>query len=184
VTGVDLAPLNIEWGVQHPQSNYSAVVGDVEEVKTFEPHSFDVILSFMFLHHFPSLSVSRALDSFCTWLKPNGLVVVYEPNGSNPAIRLPNMFGRLFALANPRASHATKNEVTHGYQTYRHEFLKRGFAEIERSAWTSKSLKIPPGSGWLILVLHVFRRFSLSLTEALPFPWSNANLTLVYKKAK
>ncbi|MCL4486904.1 MAG: class I SAM-dependent methyltransferase [Chloroflexi bacterium] len=184
VTGVDLAPLNIEWSIQHPQRNYTPVVGDVEDVKAFQSQAFDVILSFMFLHHFPSLSASRALENFSTWLKPGGLVIVYEPNGSNPAIRLPNILGRIIAWANPRALHATRNEVTHRYQTYRQEFLRRGFVEIQRTAWTSKSLKVPPGSGWLILVLHVFRRLSLSLTGALPFPWSNANLTLVYKKAR
>jgi len=182
VTGVDLAPLNIAWSHQHPQANYVGVVGDVEDSGLFDASTFAVVLSFMFLHHLPDLSASRALDNLFTWLKPGGLVIVFEPNGSNPAVALPNSIGRILATVNPLASHATRNEVTHRYPSYHREFMRRGFTEVQTSSWTSKSIRIPPGSGWSIRLLHVLRIASFALTSALPFPFSAANLALVFKR--
>ncbi len=87
VIGIDISPGMIEENRRRSRvySWYFSFVHDVENTTTiledFGP--FDSILCINFLHHFRDRS--KVLNNFHCWLKSNGYIYIYEPNGANPA---------------------------------------------------------------------------------------------------
>lgn len=97
------------------------IIDDAENSYLFPENRFDVILSVCFLHHFPD--VDKMMDNFSRWLKPNGYLIVYEPNGDNLINKLSKQLRKIIEISLGkdhliRKKIATPNETDHVLNTY------------------------------------------------------------------
>ncbi len=108
VTGVDLSPGMIELnhrlneGVEH----YTAHTGDLEDPELFDAETFDAVICFNVLHHFPDCG--QVIDNFARWLKDKGEVFCEEPNGGNPTNRISKAGRAVVNAVFPRFLHDKK----------------------------------------------------------------------------
>lgn len=119
IIGVDLSPKSI--AANQNSKNYQAIVGDLEDQSLFQPKSFDVVLCVNILHHFPDLTI--VMQNLSYWLKDGGKIVIVEPNGNNPVMRLSFILRRCleFVVGKDfivRHKIATPNEVHHTFAYY------------------------------------------------------------------
>lgn len=110
VTGVDLSPRMTARANRGAPAGFRAVAGDLEDARLFAPASFDGIVFGQVLHHFPH--PEPVLRNCARWLKPDGWIVIVEPNGANPVNRLGKAAGSVLRRF-PRfqQSMGTVNEV-------------------------------------------------------------------------
>jgi 2-polyprenyl-3-methyl-5-hydroxy-6-metoxy-1,4-benzoquinol methylase len=122
---VDLSPKMIEHVNTKKIPNLTAIIGDLENERLFEEKFFDVVICFGVLHHFPD--IGQVVRNISKWLKPNGTLICYEPNGSNPLNFISNkillkmllLINKKFVLNNDLAS---VNETHHTIATYHKQF--------------------------------------------------------------
>lgn len=113
VTGIDLSPEAIdfanEWAAKEKLS-FKGIVGDAEKLPSKEG-TFDLVFFGAVLHHFPNCT--QAIIEAKRVLKKRGRLVLVEPNGYNPALRISRFFARLLPVRYASEIHATKNETIH-----------------------------------------------------------------------
>jgi SAM-dependent methyltransferase len=91
VTGVDLSPIQIEQARRSvPRARF--LVGDIME-QTFEPDSFDAVVSFYALFHLPREEHRPLLERIARWLRPGGHVLLTVGRTSRPGYTEPDFFG-------------------------------------------------------------------------------------------
>jgi hypothetical protein len=78
-----------------------------------------------FLHHFEDLS--PIINKLGCFLKKDGEIVIMEPNGSNPVIKMTELIRKKVWPFNTMASLGTMNETNHSAEKYLVEFKKAGF---------------------------------------------------------
>lgn len=133
ITGIDISPKMIERA-HLSSSKYTGVCGDLEDYEIFKSNSFDVILCFFVLHHFPS--IKKIFISIKKWTKRNGILIIVEPNGENlvshisRALRLfvEKTLGKEFII---KRKMATPNEINHTYSSYAKQLSKNGFTVLD-----------------------------------------------------
>lgn len=86
IVGADINKKFIRKIIQQNNPRYKAVHGNLENKKLFKPNSFDSIIFPYVLHHFPS--IDKVMENSHTWLKKNGIIIIIDPNGSNPILKL------------------------------------------------------------------------------------------------
>lgn len=180
VIGVDISPKMVQEANLNPVHGFTAIEEDIERPDLFKPASLDSILCCAILHHFPSIQASCLLENFSCWLKPGGLVFVWEPNGSNPMIKMPNMLGRKFRNF-LFSEHISPNEVVHTFPTYKKAFKEAGFTLVDVNVWTNKSVGLYHG---LLAFWTLTKEFLLSISRVLPFPYGGSALFMIFKGAK
>jgi SAM-dependent methyltransferase len=72
--------------------NLKLLKGDVENLSKYHENYFDTVCIFLALHHLPNHR--RFLGEVMRTLKPEGVFVLVEPNGSNPLRGLVDLIGR------------------------------------------------------------------------------------------
>jgi SAM-dependent methyltransferase len=77
LTGIDLDKDALEVRKNEEKDLHEAIVGDLRSASLM-PETYDVIYSSYVLEHVEG--AQRVLDNFCTWLKSNGLLIVYIPD--------------------------------------------------------------------------------------------------------
>lgn len=128
------------------EGRFFPFVGDVEYMAV-KPEAFDVCFGAGILHHLPSLSL--ALSEVARVLKGGGRVCFFEPNGSNPLMRLSYLLRILldnFITASGRFS--TVNEQTHPILFYERQ-LRNGFVDVEIKPVFIKLKRDPCYKGWM-----------------------------------
>lgn len=134
IYGVDISPQMIARANDGTKS-YRAIVGDLEKSNLFEKESFDSIICFLVLHHFPSLS--KIIKNFDLWLKKGGYIIIVEPNGVNLVARISYLLrksieivlGRSFIIKNKMA---TPNESIHTMADYNRYLDKNHFKVVQQ----------------------------------------------------
>ncbi len=135
VYGVDISPemirRNREYNEDAPR--YRCAVGDLEDQEIASPETYNAVLCFEFLHHFPN--PEQVIRNFYQWLKPGGKVYIFEPNGANVTNRIFKAVRRLIGVISPdlvtRYHLSSPNEVrNHFPQTYRSIAEKSGFTVV------------------------------------------------------
>lgn len=187
VIGVDISPEAVREANFNSVPGFTAIEGDLEKPDLFELASLDGILCCGILHHFPNIEASCLLRNFFRWLKPGGVVFVWEPNGSNPVMKISNILGK-FILRSPIkklnlfSQYISPNEVVHTFFTDKRAFQKRGFTLVNTTTITAKTnlASLPR----LLAILIVVKRFLLLLLKILPFPYGRPALFMVFKSTK
>jgi len=181
VIGVDISPEMAQDANFNPVLGFTAIEGDIEKPDLFESESIDGILCCGILHHFPSLEASCLLENFFRWLKPGGFVFTYEPNGSNPIMKISNIFGKIFSKINLFSQHISPNDVTHTYFTYRRAFQRRGFTLLSATTIMDKNVTPLPR---LLAISILIKQFLLSLSnKCFSFPCGGSALFMIFKVA-
>lgn len=85
-TGVDINDNFVKKVNRNKFKNYQAVIGNIEERKTFKPKSFNFIIFPYVIHHIPN--TKRLLENAYYWLKKDGFVIIFDPNASNLILKI------------------------------------------------------------------------------------------------
>jgi len=132
VVGVDLSEgmIALNQRLNANVAGYSSKTGDLEDAALFEPDSFDAVICFNVLHHFPDCG--RVIDNFSHWLKPGGEVYCEEPNGGNPTNRISKAGRGIVNTLFPHILHDKKlssenEERDYSMSEYEALFGARGF---------------------------------------------------------
>lgn len=111
VLGIDLNPKIVNKAQKEKTQNYDVLLGDIEDPTLFEQGTFDVIFCGCILHHLPS--IEKAIRNCNCWLKEGGIMLIIEPNGSNPINCLSNIVGTILRRFEQFSRNiGTKNEVS------------------------------------------------------------------------
>ena len=98
VIGIDLSKKMMHnSGSAAKETHFFKVCADVSDLP-FENNVFDCVFYGFSLHHMPNISSSLKEAFRC--LKPGSLLVLVEPNGSNPIRRISTVIGRIFNRTN------------------------------------------------------------------------------------
>jgi 2-polyprenyl-3-methyl-5-hydroxy-6-metoxy-1,4-benzoquinol methylase len=126
VTGIDLSRVLVKAANEMAKKDkvkYRAIAGDVFEYKG---RGYDMVLCVGFLHHFTDIRpIVKKMKEF---LKPGGLVVMIEPNGSNMAVRVTEWVRKHVWPFNAMPNIGTLNETSHSVEKYLAEFKGAGYA--------------------------------------------------------
>ena len=145
VLGIDIAPAMVEWNRLHPFENFTSVCGDLEDASAFEPSSFDIVLLPNVLHHFPDCST--VVENVSRWIKPGGMVILFEPNGSSPVSKLSKSVRHLLEkLFGPEKTVkkwglATVNETDHSMGRYVRLLEESGFSILYKTTLHTTKLR-------------------------------------------
>lgn len=141
---------------------YKAMLGDLNKVPAKGRH--DIVLCPMVLHHFVDLDA--IMPQLVARLKPGGVVVAMEPNGSHPAIKISEFFRRRLPFIARRADIASPNETNHRRSDYAAAFIKAGLTVESMTAVRTQQVmgdygvvanlllrakKLAMDLGWLLL---------------------------------
>ncbi|MBI5122353.1 methyltransferase [Candidatus Roizmanbacteria bacterium] len=111
ISGIDLNKKFIKFATATGVYN-KAICGNIEKENIFKKSEFDTIVCLNLLHHFPD--IKYVINNCYHWLKPNGYLIIADPNGSNLILKI-SYFIRLFIrkfvrdnnCASPNESHKT-----------------------------------------------------------------------------
>jgi ubiquinone/menaquinone biosynthesis C-methylase UbiE len=92
VIGIDISKEMLKNVQQDHSSDFLRVCGDAEYLP-FREKMADCVFYGFSLHHIPA--ISQSLKEAYRCLKPGGLLVLIEPNGTNPVRRLSAIIGKL-----------------------------------------------------------------------------------------
>lgn len=181
VIGIDISPEMVKNANHRKVKGYNAETKDLEVKSNFRANSFLLILCPGVLHHLPSLVDGRAIKNFRHWLKPNGWVVCWEPNGSNPITILSKILFKLVYRFTGANGFATVNETNHTFKQYVLSFGGSGFKLIFSKSFSDKSTVI--FSNPVMQALVNIRWFLIRFIELLlPFPFSGVMLLMVFQR--
>ena len=147
----------------------------------FDSEIFDLIICPFILHHFPT--INTVLGNLTNWLKPNGFVIILEPNGSNPVGRISKfirhriefVFGKEFPI---KHGWSTPNETDHSMGTYL-DFLSNNYKILfsDIKYFFPKDMKIK-----LFSLMSIKKILVIVFSKILPSQYSGTTLTIIAKK--
>jgi SAM-dependent methyltransferase len=157
------------------------LVGDLEKLP-FRASSFDVCFFGYTLHHFPD--VHAPLAEAARVLKPGGKVVLLEPNGSNPGVKLSGKLENLVRGALAESGLDSPNETLHGLNCYINALRQEGIVDtLVKSHYSGGLPPLPRKCPKLIVILvHLRRLLYAFLSRVLPSPTNGADLLVIGTK--
>lgn len=184
VVGVDISSRMVEAAKRQPVSGFEAVVGDMETSDLFGEDEFDVVFCVWILHHFPHISL--LIQNFYRWLRPGGEVIIYDFNGSNPAIRVSNRLGRVYrsTFRSFRIGRivGTVNEVHHSPNSYFNALREAGFT-VESVRWHTPTFSVAKRGGRVRDAILAGREILYRISYLLlPHPYREQNIVIAGRK--
>ncbi len=193
VVGIDISPKTV--GVAKNRADEASVsflpiAGDLERLP-FKDSSFDMCFCGYTLHHFPDIGIT--VTELARALKPGGRIVVAEPNGSSPAVRLSNALENLLQGWLVRLGVDTPNEALHNHRVYVKALEQSGITDIKVDSCyfgglpplPKKSKKASSLSLSLIHILARLRRFFFIIAaRVLPRPLNGSDLLITGTKGE
>jgi len=177
--GVDLNSRYLE--LANSASVYDGLsCANLEDQNIFGPLQFDTILCPYLLHHFPDMQL--VVDNFYKWLRPEGYLIIIDPNGSNAILRITCKFRFILSRFLDMSEYGSINEshksVTafidclHGYKFS----LVESFKHKSRSASGRRSFH-------LISLYVIIQKFLLNMYEHVPFiRYSGSDILIICSK--
>lgn len=177
VTGIDIAPAMIAWVQEKGVSRYTGIVGDAEDRSLFPESTFDLVICPMVLHHFPD--PGQVLRNASMWIKPGGLLLVSEPNGSSPVNQLFKLGRRSLEVVcgvEYTRRFATPNETDHPMSRYLRILSQAGFRVLSRETFLDRPATPPKFLLWRV------REWLNTLGNLLPSPHCGNGLLIVAER--
>jgi ubiquinone/menaquinone biosynthesis C-methylase UbiE len=169
------------------KAGFRPLVADLERLP-FKNSSFDICFCGYTLHHFPD--ICTALGELVRVTKPEGKIVLLEPNGSNPGVRLSNILENLISRQLVKHGLDTPNETIHNHKCYVKALEQQGVTDIQITPHyfgglpplPCKSQKASFGLSMIRFVVHLRRLLYIFLAKALPRPFNGAELLITGTK--
>ena len=161
LVGVDITPQMIFINKKENRNNkFCYLVGDLENVNLFQKNHFDIILCPLILHHFPDLK--KVIRNFKVWLKPEGRILIIEPNGYNIYYNIGKMFKsiRYFGNKFSQSGKSSLNETNHTIDQYHDYFKMYDFSLSKKVLYYYLSFDFPKREEMLLYGLLLTRYFA------------------------
>ena len=177
IVGVDIAKGMVDFINKKQIQRYSAIVGDAENRKLFSEEEFDLIVCPFMLHHF--LTPICVIENIEKWLKPNGVFIFIEPNGSSFPIKLFSIARKFLELICGKkytARFATCNETNHSFRTYNKLLKKNNLQVINVTVFGKFNVK------WNNFI-ETMRSLLHSVFDFLPAPYCGRGICVSSKRS-
>jgi 2-polyprenyl-3-methyl-5-hydroxy-6-metoxy-1,4-benzoquinol methylase len=177
IIGIDISQGMVDAFNSNSNSRARAYKGDLEDNLIFSKDTFDCVICPCVLHHFPDPSM--AMINLCNMLKPSGMIIIIEPNGSNPVLR----FSRLLRLLIPnwiimKYKLASPNETEHSINKYIDLLVFNRLFCL--SVDTLSSSKPMTNNGFIVSILIRARRMMLNILRfMLPYSKYSGDACLI-----
>lgn len=161
VVGVDISLKMLEAAAKKktPTKDFSLVAGDIESLP-FKKGTFDLCFVGGVLHHFPS--VEKALEEAKKAVAPDGRLLMIEPNGSNPIMRLSYLLRLLLdPYIHSSGRHASPNEQTYPMDFYE-KWCRRYWSRLCLIPLRVRMSRDPSHRGWFLAAI-VIRQFIMDV---------------------
>lgn len=179
IDGVDLNPAFVKASIKTKTYN-SVRCGNLEDQSLCEPEQFDTIVCPYLLHHLPDMS--RTIDNFSKWLKPGGHLIVIDPNGSNPVLRLSYLFRMIISSVKKENDYGSVNEAhkTVGEFTA----CMQNFKIIKITSFQHGSISVSSSFSWTFLgILGSLRRGLILVYKLIPcIKYPDSDLIIIARK--
>jgi SAM-dependent methyltransferase len=142
VVGIDICKTAVYSGKAKSKKqklDFLSIVGDLENLP-LKDNSLDTYLCRAALHHF--LCIDSVVEEIKRVLKPGGVIVFIEPNGSNPIVKLSTFGEKLSGNLLLSLGLDTPNETIHDHICYLEALEQQGFSCVRISSCYPGSL--PP----------------------------------------
>ncbi|MEI7542777.1 MAG: class I SAM-dependent methyltransferase [bacterium] len=182
VTGGDIAGKLVQIAnkmAKKEGSTYRAVKVDLLNMKKFKK-KFDYILCPAVLHHFPELE--PVMKSMSLILKPKGTLVLVEPNGSQPVVKLSEFIRKNIWPFNTMKNLATPNETMHTVKSYKKVLENNGYEIIKIGTFEPHMIK--GDYGFFVNILLFIKYDILQKMLSLILGGYNSGSVLVMKAVK
>jgi 2-polyprenyl-3-methyl-5-hydroxy-6-metoxy-1,4-benzoquinol methylase len=144
---------------------------------------FDLIICGGILHHFPTRSnLKEVLRNLKNHLEDNGEMVIIEPNGSNPIIKMSNFLARFLRRRDAKIS--SSNETWHSARTISRILKELGFSGISSRSFFYNNTKDITKEKFKDLIVLTMVKVRAFLYEAFRFlfpKWYRSGTVLVIK---
>jgi SAM-dependent methyltransferase len=128
VVGVDISPVQIKEARRNVP-NGSFLVGDIMS-QTFEPSSFDAIVSFYALFHLPRDEHRPLLDRIAIWLRPGGHLLLTVADADHPGYTEPDFFGATMYWSHFEAGWYASVLRELGFVVFTEDVLGHGYRQV------------------------------------------------------
>jgi 2-polyprenyl-3-methyl-5-hydroxy-6-metoxy-1,4-benzoquinol methylase len=174
VIGVDISPGMVKRAMSDPVDGYKAIEADLEQGNLFEPNRFDVIFCSLIVHHFPN--PQKLFENFSNWLSIGGRLVLIEPNGSNPILKLSNFLSRF--LRRYYSETGTINETAHTLRQY-NNFLSNGRLRLLEAKTYFPPVSYRPWATFWDVLINIKQILFQVIKKILPFPFDGTILIII-----
>lgn len=170
VVGLDISPEAIDFAnswAKKEKLSFKGVIGDAENLP-FKESTFDLVFFGALLHHFPK--PEKALLEAKRVLNKTGKVVLVEPNGNNPVLRLSRFLAEFLPIKYANDIHATKNETIHTRSKYVKILKNEGFVNNQITYFKRKPDHKTTVTNNLVLKIAIKLKIFALAVMALTFP--------------
>lgn len=179
IIGVDLNQklVNIAKGTEIYEKLLCA---NLEDQGIFKQSEFDTIICPYLLHHLPDMQ--QVVDNFYYWLKPNGYVVIIDPNGSNLIMKISQLLRVILSKFIDIGDYASINEAHKSVCEFKRCLAKYKMCSIETFQHKSRvPFKLFPFS--YVNVFAIIQKTLLKFYEFLPFvKYPGSDLIIISEK--
>lgn len=130
ITGVDISSNLINYLSSLKIKNYIPLHGDILSKTLFETGAFDVILCPFALHHLLRNELKIFIENAFAWLKPEGILIAIEPNGTNPVLWASNRIGKIYRGVFRNTKYLSPHETVYSCGFYNRQFFSSDFKKI------------------------------------------------------
>jgi SAM-dependent methyltransferase len=167
------------------------LVGDLERLP-FKDRSFDVCFCGYTLHHFSN--IDSAVAEFARALKPDGKMVLLEPNGSHIAVRLSEKLENLARRWLFKLGIDSPNETLHRHTVYTSALERLNFVDIRVGSsctaglpplptkYLNRAVSYRAGMSLVRTLARLRLLFYIVISEILPRPLNGVDLVITATK--
>jgi len=164
--------------------DFKPMVGDLERLP-LKDNSVDICFCGFVLHHLPD--IDRTVKEFSRVLNENGKIIIMEPNGSNPGVKLSGIIEGRISNTCTQLGVDTSNETVHNHKYYVQLLKQNGFKDVKVVSFYLGGLPPLPDKHenhnfklQIIRFMVQIRRIMYTiLSRILPQPFSGADLLII-----
>ncbi|MBN1643260.1 MAG: class I SAM-dependent methyltransferase [Dehalococcoidales bacterium] len=164
--------------------DFKPMAGDLERLP-LKDKSVDVCFCAFVLHHLPD--IDRTVKEFARVLNENGKIIIMEPNGSNPGVKLSGIIEGRASNTCTQLGVDTSNETIHNHKYYVQLLKQNGFKDIKVTSYYFGGLPPLPDKHEshnfklqiIRFMVQVRRIMYVVLYRILPQPFNGADLLVI-----
>lgn len=179
IVGVDINQKFIDSAKKTEIYN-NLICANLEDKNIFQSAEFDTIVCPYILHHFPDMR--NVINNFLYWLKPNGYLIIIDPNGSNLILKMSYLLRLLLSKFIDTKNYASINESHKSISDLLKNLKKMQICLIETFEHKPRfGFKLFPFS--FLEFFTIIQKILLKIYKLLPFEkFRGSDLIIIAKK--
>lgn len=128
LVGIDLNKNLLNYAAKTDSYN-EIICGDLNDKDIFETESFETIIATFVIHHFQD--ILPVINNFYYWLKKGGFLIILDPNGSNPILKISFFSRKILSKFINTGDYFSKNESHKSLKEFQKSLKNFKICDIE-----------------------------------------------------